>query len=421
MSYPGPFLDCYRRSPQLARSSFEEQQRAIYGGGFIYSNAFSAAMQCLGNEAHEILFDLEPLQRSWARDRGVQYSDQDWKTEILLAQLCQLKPDVVYFQATVPFPVGLWKSLKEIVPSIKVLIVYKGYPHDLESARGCDLFFVGVPSMLTATESAGLKARLLYHAFDEQVLEKFNGALTSKDLLYNFTFLGSSGFGYSAHKLRYWTLVDLIRRTDLQLWTHDPAVAGNCQLKKTVNLVFELDRELLEKIKEASKFFCDSFSIQIRGLVDAMLKSRSSANQARSFSNYGEAPSLPLAALFPDRCSPPAFGMQMYRILAASKATFNIHTDAANGSVGNMRMFEATGVGTCLVSDTGTNIQDLFEPDSEIVTYRSIDECIEKIQYLLQHDSRRVEIARAGQRRTLKDHTYFRRCEQINALIQEEL
>src|SRR5688572_2902585 len=111
----------------------------------------------------------------------------------------------------------------------------------------------------------------------------------------------------------------------------------------------------------------------------------------------------------------------MYRTLQASDITFNIHTNGAHGDVGNMRMYEATGVGACLLTDTGSNIGDLYDADREVVTYKSYPELLEKIRYLNDHPDERRRIAEAGQQRTLRDHTVRRRVDQIDELIQRKL
>ena len=86
-----------------------------------------------------------------------------------------------------------------------------------------------------------------------------------------------------------------------------------------------------------------------------------------------------------------------------------------------MRLFEATGVGACLLTDSKENLGELFEPDAEVVAYRDADECVEKVRYLLGHESRRREIAAAGQRCTLRNHTFASRAALIDAVIREEL
>ncbi len=81
-------------------------------------------------------------------------------------------------------------------------------------------------------------------------------------------------------------------------------------------------------------------------------------------------------------------------------------------------MFQATGVGTCLVTERGSNLADLFEPDTEVVTYDSVDECVEKVNYLLEHDEERKVIAENGRRRTLRDHSARGRHAEIDSIIQ---
>jgi spore maturation protein CgeB len=83
-----------------------------------------------------------------------------------------------------------------------------------------------------------------------------------------------------------------------------------------------------------------------------------------------------------------------------------------------MRLFEATGVGCCLLSDTGKNMQDLYETDKELVTYRTLDECLEKVRFLLENDSKRIAIGEAGQKKTLTEHSLPNRCSQLDELLQ---
>ena len=116
--------------------------------------------------------------------------------------------------------------------------------------------------------------------------------------------------------------------------------------------------------------------------------------------------------------NPASYGLAMYELLLRSKVTLNMHAGFASTWTGNMRLFEATGIGTCLVTDWKENISQIFSPDSEVVTYKSVQECIEKVQWLLNNPGQRKEIASAGQRRTLHDHTYANRVEEIDSLFR---
>jgi spore maturation protein CgeB len=143
-----------------------------------------------------------------------------------------------------------------------------------------------------------------------------------------------------------------------------------------------------------------------------------------AYENMKKQQGFPIRTLreqFPQRCHPPKFGLEMYDAIRHSRVSFNIESTKAGESVGNMRLFETTGVGGCLLTSTADNMAELFEDGKEVVTYSSLDECIEKARYLLDHEDVCLSIAEAGQRRTLRDHTIRKRCQQIDAVIQSIL
>ena len=86
--------------------------------------------------------------------------------------------------------------------------------------------------------------------------------------------------------------------------------------------------------------------------------------------------------------------------------------------IGNMRLFEATGVGCCLLTDTGKNMQNLFEADKELVTYRTNDECLEKVRFLLENEAERIAIGGRTEKRLLTEHSLPNRCSQLDELLQ---
>src|SRR6266545_5274834 len=112
-----------------------------------------------------------------------------------------------------------------------------------------------------------------------------------------------------------------------------------------------------------------------------------------------------------------AFGLDMYRLLASAKIALNRHGAVAEGYANNMRLYEATGVGTLLLTDAKQNLSDLFEPGTEVVTYTSAEDAADKIRYYLEHEDERAAIARAGQARTLGEHTYAQRMRELEQIL----
>jgi|SRR3989344_5461200 len=113
------------------------------------------------------------------------------------------------------------------------------------------------------------------------------------------------------------------------------------------------------------------------------------------------------------------WGKAMFEVLAQSKIVINRHIDVARNHANNMRLYEATGMGALLITDYKKNISELFKVGKEIITYNSIHDLQKKLNYFLIHDNDRVKIARAGQKRTLKAHSYKRRMQELVKIISQ--
>jgi spore maturation protein CgeB len=111
-----------------------------------------------------------------------------------------------------------------------------------------------------------------------------------------------------------------------------------------------------------------------------------------------------------------AWGREMYKIFSRSKITLNHHGDILPYA-NNCRMYEATGMGALLMTDWKENLHEMFEPGKEVVAYRSSDECVELIKDYLDHKNEREAIARAGQERTMREHTYYQRVEELVDIV----
>jgi spore maturation protein CgeB len=117
----------------------------------------------------------------------------------------------------------------------------------------------------------------------------------------------------------------------------------------------------------------------------------------------------------------PAWGLDMFRILARSRISLNHHIEVSDAYANNMRLYETTGVGTLLLTDWKQNLAEMFEPGTEVAVYRTPEECVETIHYYLEHEAERDRVARAGHERTLREHTYRQRMAQLVDLVESLL
>jgi len=397
----------YQQNPSLHAQSYENQLRTLFSHFFNYGDSLTQCLQPHGYEAAEILYDLEPLQKKWAEENGCKYTSE---IEILIAQIQKFKPDVLYLHnAYSPQLFDMIQRRKELFPFLRTLILFRGYPEvdrPLAQFLACaDILLVGSPVLERICKKHQLKPHRFHHYFDPRVLSHLQVASKAQGV----TFLGTSGYGYGwNHQPRYQYLLELLKTTPIECW-----------LEENQNVTSSWKEAVKRKGEVLFSWGPQPLLLQLveSWLVPSTLRKLAFNGLARKTSTAAF-PTAPLRTLFPNHCHESVFGLEMYQKLAASSITFNKHTFAAAGTVDNIRLFEATGVGTCLLTDTGSNLGELFEADREVVTYSSVDECREKMHYLLQNETARQQIASRGQQRTLKEHTAACRALQMHELIQ---
>lgn len=114
----------------------------------------------------------------------------------------------------------------------------------------------------------------------------------------------------------------------------------------------------------------------------------------------------------------PALGEQMLRITRAATITVNPHGNFMRWG-GNMRLFEACGVGTFQIVDDRPGVREWFTVGEHLVVYRDPQHLRELVAYYLAHDDERARIAEAGREHVHARHTYDLRMARLMTLVAE--
>ncbi|MFB9277962.1 CgeB family protein [Cohnella cellulosilytica] len=93
--------------------------------------------------------------------------------------------------------------------------------------------------------------------------------------------------------------------------------------------------------------------------------------------------------------------------------TFNQNSAMITAVSPNPRTFEISASATLQLTDCRDDIVQHYEPGREIVTYDSAEDLAAKAEYYLEHEEERKDIALRGLYRTLRDHTYVSRLNQL--------
>ncbi len=138
------------------------------------------------------------------------------------------------------------------------------------------------------------------------------------------------------------------------------------------------------------------------------------------FWGYG-VDTLPITSPIRQNYHGEVWGRGMYEVMNQSKIVVNRHINVAGNVANNMRMFDVTGMGALLITDDKPNMKEFFEVGKEVVVYTSPQDLVCKVKYYLAHPQEAHKIAKSGQKRTLKDHTYRLRMKQLAQILEKHL
>lgn len=391
----------YARHPSLAEMSYAEQKAALDRDAFGQMAVWEEVLPPLGYEVLAITPHIHPKQMAWARERGLNVTAVNWMPKIALEQAKAFQPDIVYDIDNLKFPTGWRQELREACPSIRAMLGYYCAPiqHEVEF-QGYDAMITCVKEWAERFRAMGFPCYLMSHCFNPRVLERID--LNAEPDI-DVSFVGGIIRRDSYHLERERMLEQVAGALPLQIFTSQGDLSAfRDGLETALKRGAYRTARLLERL----------------GVRGSRLHSLPFIGRAAGWTGP------PMRQINPrllPYVKPPVYGLAMYQTLRRSRCTLNAHIDIAAQWAGNIRLYEATGVGTCLVTDWKPNLSTLFEPDREVIAYRSAEECVEKVRWLLDHPRERREIAERGQQRTLSAHVPAQRAAALDEAFREAL
>jgi hypothetical protein len=365
----------YESDPHLAQQTSRDQLQAIYETGFGRADFLPLNLTKLGHQAEQFIINAQAVQIRWAAENGLQI---ETNRSTLLRVQQRLRREVDRFRSRPKIP-GMecpqWQ-LEVLASQVRM------FRPDVIFV--CDVLYLPAHFHRTLKDYTRLLVgEMAYPIPPELDLEPFDLIISAAP--HYVDRLRKAGARSEMLRLGFeQTVLDRLgnQPKDVEL-----AFIGH------VSKAHQQRLELLEELSRRVPLSCWGAGVE----------------------------TLPPDSPLRGRVKPPLWGYDMYRQLQRSKIALNIHIDMAEQFAANMRLYEATGVGTMLLTDWKTNLSDMFEPGTEVVAYRSIEECVELVNYYLAHDSEREVIAEAGQKRTLCEHSYYHRMQELTEILNRYL
>lgn len=397
-SYYRNFLIYFREKyPDISKLTYIEQFKKLMNEKFAWADFFKIHIESFGNEAVEIVHNADFLQNAWANEFC-----KNAVNDILFEQIKYYKPDVIFIQDIKSFTNEYLTNLRNAFPFVKLLTGHICAPMsklEMDNFKAYNFLFTCLPSFAEQLKSIGIKSYIVAHGFESSVLQDINSEnnFEENNLIFIGSFVKSSDF--HDERMLY---IDAILKSEIDL-----KVYGNIQYDTLLGITLKQGAYI------TSKLLKNIGLSKINQKITPLKKSASLTELPSRFKFSKE--------FINNTINKSYYGLDMYKLLSKAKIGFNIHGGIAGKYAANIRLFETTGVGTLLLTDHKDNIRDFFEPDYEIVTYKSKEECIEKMRWLENNQQKVAEISKAGQLRCLKSHSLKDRIALIDEVIKQNL
>jgi len=359
-------LSAQKESP--LREDYAASLSGLMSSVFVGTDFWSRAVsEGSGLELMEVVLNCKPLQEQWAAENGLVVEEVDWMRRILCEQVRRFDPEVLIFHDQEYLDVEFQAEvLRHCRP--RLVVAWDGIARcDAARFANCHLVLTNFPFVRDFYRTAGLRSEVLPYSFHEDIAERI-GTL---ERIYPLTFAGS-----------------LVVRSDLHV--------------RRLRLVGELAKR---------------FPLTVRATGSILQWKWAERTQRRRLRHFHWSEAMDVHRL--GRANLGAVhGLPMYRFFGESLVTFNVHIDNARNVASNMRLFEASGMGACLLTDGADGIEDYFEADREVVLYGSPAEAVEKGRWLLDNPEKARAIGEAGFQRTMRDHTFKKRIPLLESLLR---
>ncbi|TAL67202.1 MAG: hypothetical protein EPN88_07600 [Bacteroidetes bacterium] len=389
-TYSGYLESFYKKHTDTSLLTYNQHYSLLINETTEFAGAYTRNFRKLGIDATCVIANDTVLQNKWKSENNKTLKEN---SDILFAQIESFKPDILWIENLNYTDNSWFLKVRKVLISIKHIIAYHCAPYNkltLDKLKNADFVITCTPGLKITLENEGIKTFLVYHGFDSDLLTRIE--TNRKEPVRNLVFSGSLVTGGSFHNSR----IELIEKIILQ----------NVGLSLYVTLENKykiIAKQILYSLSELSK------KMGMEKLTDKIPVFEYGRSRVKGYSDY----------LLKSN-NTPLYGIDMYNLFNTSKIVLNIHIGVAGDYAGNMRLFEVTGMGSCLLTDNKKNMSELFDVDKEVVVYDSPEDCIRKIKWLLENDEERIKIARAGQKKTLESHTVEARCKNIINIINNQ-
>ena len=316
-------------------------------------------------DAHEVVYNHKKLQNLWFKAHYPSKNiNEISEIDILKCQILYYDPDVIFINTNLVSH----QQLKQITTRKVFLMAWDGYIKPLlELNSKYDLVLTCLDSIAHKFHKIGTKSEVLDFAFDKRVLD-----YVSLNKTETLNFVGNFTYVHVERQALLKALVEENLDISIYIGNYD---TGINPFSRTIA------REILQNKRIKSLWDVYKFQRMNKGAV---------------------------------------YGLDMYNTIAHANSSLNFHGDEVDKAC-NMRLFEATGLGTCLITDDKPGLEKFFKVDEEVVVFKNEKDLVDKVRFLQENENEALRIGEAGQKRIFAEHLWSHRVLELLDIIDRNI
>lgn len=387
----------YRKYAWLRFAEYNVQLSTMLDESYSTHSAWQSVLKRRGHECLTCLAGTLPLEESWVAENGRASRRIPSSWQVVIEQVARFQPDIVYCNTSNDYSTGFTDAIRCHVKSVQAIIGYAGsYTFDAQRLSKYDAVITCSHDLEEIMQEHGLNVFYIPHAFDSNV-DRLIGPLSAPQVnkvVFSGNLVRRGGLHLDRERLLKAVVAQLPIAIYTQAGEQSPfnvlldwgikKIASDCSKALTA---LPLTRELANR----------SFALRRLSKMDLTRSPWLSAELRRVF-------------------HPPVLGLDSYRIYRSYAVTLNHSGEFKTAE--NLRLFEATGVGACLLTDWKPNLPKYFDVDREIVTFNCSAECVEKARWLLSHPVQAQSIGAAARKKCLSHHTFECRVDEFESVLR---
>jgi hypothetical protein len=391
--YPDHLKIIYTKNKFLKRKTYAEQEKFIEKEAICSMGKWPKLLSDNGHESIMLIRNNSYMQEMWSRENEFEKFSNDYEFEILNEQIKRFQPEILFiFGASYYAENNRLERIINNCTSIKKKICWYGAPERSENVFAkYDLVLTNSTFLRDSIREKGGKAEQLDHAFEPEIL-KF---IHKKPKINKVCFIGSLIPGNEWHNERIKYLETLAEHFDVHIFSN------------------------INKLTHKNKILKKTY--EVRQKVSSLIANHTSCDSI--FQNYANPDNLPKFSFLDNSpinklIKSPLYGINMLQKLSEYKITFNMHVAQTGNYACNIRLLEATGVGTCLITDKKIGNNSFLSHFKEFCCYSDKRDLIRKTEQLMSNLSLTSQISEELQRHTISKHNTNNQFDRLNNYLK---